>query len=669
MRESFRWRRSALIGVAALLLLSGCRPSGPEALRRGDAELRAGRTAEAIRFLEQAASLLPADAEVWNRLGMAYHAAGRLPEAEKAYLRALEFNRNLFDVRFNLGELRLEQGAAREAEAEFRTYLNASAENARNPDAWRGVGLALAAQRQHVAAEVAFNNAVRFNPADSAAWNAFGMTRIALRKPREAYEAFQQAVRLDPGLASAHLNLAVTAQQQLNDRRAALQHYRDFLSIQPSAPNADAVRKVVDELEVRLGIVRPEPPSTLVPTNAPTVTSTTSPSPENFSRPPTNRPVVAIPTNPQPPSIAVATSAPAKPKPSVAVAVAKPPGASNSPPANIRTSTPPATVAANPVVPPRPELKPDPYRLPSVPLEVVPVSVDPPPRRADDLADTVRPVPRPVPPLPETRPPDTIYPQPLPERTGVFAGTALSAPLPDDATPFEPEDDPPSGDEPRRGFWRRVNPVGWFRKGDAANRDVETRVESSIPSKVTPLPPPPPTIRQDIPRYSRINPSLPRSGNRTAAEVEFQKGSQAHARGDSAAALNAYQKAIDLDPSHFEAQHNLALAALQTGDLPLSLRSSEIALTIDPASANARYNLAVALQRSRFPLDAAQELARIIEQQPDDPNAHLALASLCAGDLADPERARAHYQRVLTLRPEHPQAANIRRWMDRNPGP
>ena len=248
------------VASAGVLLLPGCQPSGEEALVRGDRELQAGRPQEAIQHFELAASKLPTEGQVWNRLGLAYHAAGRLPDAQKAYLRALEFNRNLFDVRFNLGELLLELNQPREAEAEFRTYLNASSDNARNPDAWRGVGLALQAQRQYPNAEIALANATRLNPQDGDAWNALGLVRVQARKPREAYQAFQQAAQASPELASARLNLAVTAHQSFNDRRTALGHYRDFLTLQTSGPEADSVRAVVQDLEIKLGLVRPPPP-------------------------------------------------------------------------------------------------------------------------------------------------------------------------------------------------------------------------------------------------------------------------------------------------------------------------------------------------------------------------------------------------------------------------
>ena len=183
---------------------------------------------------------------------------------------------------------------------------------------------------------------------------------------------------------------------------------------------------------------------------------------------------------------------------------------------------------------------------------------------------------------------------------------------------------------------------------------------------MTPLdvaPEPQPTF----PRYQRSVVAAPSVGNTGAAQAEFLRGTIAHGRNDTAAAVAAYRKAIDLDPAHFASHYNLSLLSLQQGNLPDALRSAESAVAIDPRSHVARYNLAVALQRSRYPVDAAEELERLTRLHPDDPNAHLALATLCAGDLADPDCARTHYERVLALKPNHPQAENIRRWLDRHP--
>ena len=56
--------------------------SGTNALDRGD-------TAAAIAQLESAADLLPEASEVQNHLGLAYQAAGRERDAERAFRRAV----------------------------------------------------------------------------------------------------------------------------------------------------------------------------------------------------------------------------------------------------------------------------------------------------------------------------------------------------------------------------------------------------------------------------------------------------------------------------------------------------------------------------------------------------------------------------------------------------
>lgn len=678
MRSSIRGRVPVLAAVLAGLL-AGCQPSGPEALVQGDAALRAGRVEEAIRLLELAASKLPADGEAWNRLGLAYHAAGRTTDAQKAYLRALQFNRNLFDVRFNLGELYLEQGQAREAEAEFRTYLNASQENAKNPDAWRGLGLVLLAQRQIQTADQALVNAVRLNPKDAEAWNGLGLTRVQGRRFREAYQAFQEAARIAPELASARLNLAVTAHQHLGDARAALQHYRDFLTLQGEGVDSESVRRVIRDLEVRLGLARPEP---LAPTNPPPALASTSRPPSAVVAPSNRPPPLVLRSNPPVRTAGVVTtSVPvrtvvASNPPVVAVVRSNPPLA--KPPEAV--AVPAVTPAVTPVVVPKPVVEP-----PAEPLEVVRVEEEPPPRRAEDGARPAGVADRLAVPLPEVRPPETaavaVTPPPLPPLTT----PPVPKPEKPSPKPVEASEEAAGG---KNGFWSKVNPtrwanpVKWFRRDKPVSETEASGSEVVEPPKPAPVavaaPPPKPAVRvtplppavpspRNWPRYARANPLAPARGDRAAAEAEYQRGAQAHQRGDLAGAVAAYERAVGLDPSHFESQHNLAVASLQQGDLKLSLRAGELAAALNPASPNAHYNLAVALQRSRFPVDAAEELERVTQLRPDDPNAHLALATLYAGDLADPGRARPHYERVLALKPDHPQAENVRRWLERNP--
>ncbi|MFM7101528.1 MAG: tetratricopeptide repeat protein [Verrucomicrobiota bacterium] len=177
----------------------------------------------------------------------------------------------------------------------------------------------------------------------------------------------------------------------------------------------------------------------------------------------------------------------------------------------------------------------------------------------------------------------------------------------------------------------------------------------------------PPVLRPAPRRYASSLKGVPAPGNRTAALAEFNQGLAAQNRRDRAGSLAAYRRATELDPGFFEAHHNLAVAALAANELPLALVSAEQAAALNPESATARYNFAVALQRSRYPAEAAEQLEQLARVRPADPQAHLALASLYAVELGETHRARVHYQRLLGLSPDHPQAPEIRRWLERHP--
>jgi len=131
-------------------------------------------------------------------------------------------------------------------------------------------------------------------------------------------------------------------------------------------------------------------------------------------------------------------------------------------------------------------------------------------------------------------------------------------------------------------------------------------------------------------------------------------------------ALQWYQEAATLDPSWFEAQYNTGVLAHKLRNFALALPRYEWALAIQPDSADARYNFALALKTAGFPIDAAVELKKILAANPGEVRAHLALANIYAQSLRDIPQAREHYQKVLDLDPNSPQAADIRFWLSAN---
>ena len=202
-----------------------------------------------------------------------------------------------------------------------------------------------------------------------------------------------------------------------------------------------------------------------------------------------------------------------------------------------------------------------------------------------------------------------------------------------------------------------------------------------VPVKPPPLPAPPqpaptpapPRIGDHVasgwtgPRYTYLTPDAPTPGTRADAQTHFAQGLSMQRNGKHSDALASYQRAIRADGAFFEAYHNLGIVAEQMGELLKSTAAYETALALDPASASTRFNFALALQRGGFLRDAATELEKLLANTPDDASAHLALANLHSQNFKQPAKARAHYLRLLELRPQHAQATAIRFWLRENP--
>lgn len=173
---------------------------------------------------------------------------------------------------------------------------------------------------------------------------------------------------------------------------------------------------------------------------------------------------------------------------------------------------------------------------------------------------------------------------------------------------------------------------------------------------------------RDFPRYRYRQPTTPAAGNRSEAEAALARGREAERDDKQSQAVQAYQQAVQADPASFEAHYHLALAHYNQRDFSAALAGWENALAVQPDSADARYNFALALKSAGYPLDAAAELEKILATNPDDVRTHLILGNLCAEQLRDKSRARVHYQRILELDSQHPQATAIRYWLVANPG-
>jgi tetratricopeptide (TPR) repeat protein len=588
----------------AILLSTGCTPSGPRSLLKGKHLIEEGKYKQALDQLKIATSLLSTNAQAWNYLGLAYHYAGVQAEAEKAYQRALLYNRDLAEAHFNLGCLWLEQNKTNAAKNELMAFV------LHRPNSVEGLlrlGVVQLRSHETAAAEKSLIEALRLAPQNAEALNDLGIVRLQQRRSVEASQQFNNALRVQPEFPAALLNLAIVSHQYSKDRPVALQKYRQYLALKPPPENSEGVKAIVHQLEVELA----PPPHQIItnpplPTNVPSASNPTNPRPGKAASASGFAPVVAVTT---PPAYTPRTSAVQTTELSTNPAKSAPP---TPPPAN-----PPVEVV---------KLQPDPVFQPAQ-------DISPPTNRVSQSESfTSNAAPRPS--------PAAQTAEPKPKRSLVQRINPLNL--------FRSDPKPAT----------RTTPLP-----TASSTSPPEAIVTSAPDQSSG----PPITDAPIARYIYISPAKPASGNHAEAERSFTQALHAQQLQHVQEALQAYRMATKLDPAYYEAYYNLGLAAAAAGESSAALAAYENALAIRPESLDARYNFALVLKQANYPLDSVHELEKLLNSYPNETRAHLALGNLYAQVLHQPANARQHYLKVIETDPKHPQASAIRNWLSTNP--
>jgi Flp pilus assembly protein TadD len=269
-------RATAVFFFALCLMLCGCTPAGPKALLQGEKLIEKGKYAQAIEKFKLATTLIPTNAQTWNYLGLAYHYDHRFDDAEKTYRRALLIDHDLSEAHYNLGCLYLEQKKNDAAKTEFLAY---TLRRANSLDALLKLGAAQLRLNEFSPAEKTFQDALRLSPQNAEALNGLGCVRAHQRgRANEAITCFRAALKSQTNYAPALLNWAITAQQQPQDKRLALQKYREYMSLKPPPENIQAVKAAAFQLEQELA-----PPPAKTPVQITTNPVTQRPSPTNIN--------------------------------------------------------------------------------------------------------------------------------------------------------------------------------------------------------------------------------------------------------------------------------------------------------------------------------------------------------------------------------------------------
>jgi tetratricopeptide (TPR) repeat protein len=543
--------------ACALLLFAGCTPAGPRALFKGERLMREGDYAAAAVKFEEATRLLPNEPQAWNHLGLAYHGAGRVEDAARAYQRALSLDRNLAVARYNLGCLYLETTNLPAAIGELTTFtsLQPNAESG-----WVKLGTAQLQAHQADAAERSFGQALRLEPRSVEAMNGLGLLEMQRRRYPEASRYFNSALRVQPAFAPALLNAAVVAQQNLNDRFAALQRYRQFLALKPRPAGWQAVEKAANDLEAEL---RPPPPVAEEP-------RTSTPPPKPGEKPSE--------------SLAQAPKRDAR-------GVVRPPAA----------SAPAASTASNrsaaPVVktsPPEPRTEPVTSPRPRSPAsDVAKVESSRPTRSAAPAGG----------PPPEGRkiaidPEPTVESRPIEPATAPPPATGVTSPIPTGPILAQPS-------IPRYRY--RNLPLPKLGDRDEADRQLAEGLSLQENYK----------LKEAIERYRAAIQADP-----SCFDAYYNLGVASFAGGDLTQTLDAYERAVAIDPTSMKARFNFAIALERAGYPRDAANELEKVLDANPTQTRAHFTLGHLYADKLHELAKARACyLRVLELDPQHPQA------------------------------------------------
>jgi tetratricopeptide (TPR) repeat protein len=251
--------------------------AGAEGLKKAKELADAGHHPEAIEgykaYLVKDPSSNP---NVYYYLGKSLFETGDDAGAEQAFRKGLELKADMKGAHFFLGNIKMRGEQFSDAAAEFEQETNLTPDN---DSVWFNLGTAYCKAGQDEKAIAALEKTNAINPARSDAYmlladiyekrndrpkaeemyqkvialdptNAarsffnMGVHAWNENKDKEAAQAFRKSVEIDPSYAPAHRELARVL-TRLQDFHGAVQHYQEYLKLNPQAPDAKEIRDTI----------------------------------------------------------------------------------------------------------------------------------------------------------------------------------------------------------------------------------------------------------------------------------------------------------------------------------------------------------------------------------------------------------------------------------------
>jgi len=186
----------------------------------GNLCLKIERNDEAVVAFQKAIEYNPKDPVSWNGLGNVYYKISYIEDAIAAYRKSIEFAPSLAHPWNGLGEVYAGIGRINEAIA---AYQKAADLNKRAIAPWLRLGQLFNQLGRNRDAIKAYQSALAIDPKNSLVWNDLGVLYLNTEAYPEASGAFAKAAELDHGFGWAHSNLGLCYAHQ--------QRYKDSIPL------------------------------------------------------------------------------------------------------------------------------------------------------------------------------------------------------------------------------------------------------------------------------------------------------------------------------------------------------------------------------------------------------------------------------------------------------
>jgi len=119
----------------------------------------------------------------------------------------------------------------------------------KNANAWITLGNALMDSKRFSEAVDAYGKALTIDPKNVDVRVDMGTCLRSSGKPQQAIEEFRKAIKIKPNHLYAHLNSGVVLTYDLQNKKEGIKEFEKYLALAPNAPNAEEIRRVVQELK------------------------------------------------------------------------------------------------------------------------------------------------------------------------------------------------------------------------------------------------------------------------------------------------------------------------------------------------------------------------------------------------------------------------------------